>query len=159
MKIRIKNIALTIACATTFFLGSSLSADAKGPAARCAAALERLDDRLDQCAGRCLKGPSSERPDCAAQCQDIFDAKRDLALAKPGCEALTDLMTMPAEGRAQAAIRVGAGSTGLWCACKLNCDNDYSGMPVLIRACKKLCDDQNKCRKEPTQIIGGLFIR
>lgn len=158
MKIRFETIVLTIACATTFLLGSSPSAVAKGPAARCAAALERLDDRLDQCAGRCLKGPSSEHQDCAAQCQDIFDAKRDLALAKPGCESLTDLMTMPAEGRALAAIRVGAGSTGLWCACKLNCDNDYAGMPVLIRACKSLCDQQNKCRKEPAQ-IGGLLIR
>jgi hypothetical protein len=54
------------------------------------------------------------------------------------------------------ALMIGGGSssggTSLWCACKLNCDNDYSGMPVLIKACKAQCDTDNKCRKG---VIGG----
>jgi hypothetical protein len=157
MNAHFKTIVLTIACATTLLLGSTSSALAKGSAARCAATLERLDARLDRCAVRCMRGPSTEREDCASSCQDIFDAKRDLALAKPECEALSDLMTMPAAAQALAAIRVGAGSTGLWCACKLNCDNEYSGMPVLIKACKDLCDQQNKCRTAPT-LSGGFII-
>jgi hypothetical protein len=45
-----------------------------------------------------------------------------------------------------AAQNLGGGTGGLWCACKLNCDNDYSGNPVLIRACKEQCDKDNKCR-------------
>lgn len=159
MKIQIQTISLAIVCATTMLLGSISSAEAKGPASRCAATLERLDARLGQCARRCMRGPTAEREDCAASCQDLFDAKRDLALAKPECEALSDMITLPAETRALAAIRVGGTSTGLWCACKLNCDNDYAGMPVLIKACKDLCDTQKKCRKEPTQLLGGVLIR
>lgn len=59
-------------------------------------------------------------------------------------------------GTVSEALQIGGGgvggSTSLWCACKLDCDNTYSGIPVLIKACKKQCDDNNKCRKG---VVGG----
>jgi hypothetical protein len=149
-------MALVIGCMTTLLLGATGPARAGDSAARCAATLERLDARLDQCAARCIEG-EGEVDDCALRCEEKFEARRDIALGGRACEALSDLMTMPA---ATQALRVGTGgSTGLWCACKLNCDNDYAGMPVLIRACKKLCDDQNKCRKDNSIGGGIIFIR
>jgi len=59
------------------------------------------------------------------------------------------------------ALRIGGdgvGGTSLWCACKLNCENDHSGIPVLIKACKAKCDADNKCRKGVTGGSGGLYI-
>jgi hypothetical protein len=154
---RFKTIVLAIGCLTTLVLGSMETARAAGgSAARCAATLERLDSRLNRCAGRCIQGAPERIEVCASRCQETFEAERDVALAKPACEALSTLMTSPATVQ---ALPVGGGATGLWCACKLNCDNDYSGMPVLIRACKELCDKQNKCRKSPTLTGGIVFIR
>lgn len=76
------------------------------------------------------------------------DAEEDQAPAQEAAAEKT--------GSESEALMIGGGSstgsTSLWCACKLNCDNDYSGMPVLIKACKAQCDADNKCRKG---VIGG----
>ena len=52
-----------------------------------------------------------------------------------------------------------SGGTSLWCACKLNCDNEYAGMPVLIKACKAQCDADNKCRKGVLGSSSGFYIQ
>ena len=60
------------------------------------------------------------------------------------------------------ALSIGSGGTGgtsLWCACKLNCDNDYAGIPNLIRLCKAQCDADNKCRKGVASGGTGVYIQ
>jgi len=96
----------------------------------------------------------------------MVPAMLTFTLAATGCAvaAEEDETPSPAQeetGALSDALKVGGGSSGggtsLWCACKLECDNTYSA-PVLIKACKKQCDDNNKCRKGTVGGGGGVII-